>query len=95
MKTNLELANETQTTGLSPAEFAAVQKILQEELEVAPDQITPGAELRRDLGADSLTEINLIMRLEEQLHITLDDEATEQVKTVAEVHQVVAKALKR
>lgn len=38
-----------------------------------------------NLGADSLDQIEILMRVEEQLHIEISDECCEHVKTVKEL----------
>ncbi len=83
------------TEMLTEAEVAAVQEILSEELEVGRAQLTPEARLEMDLGADSLTRVNIVMRLEERFNVTLPDEAVEEVETIGDLFEALAKALGR
>jgi acyl carrier protein len=62
--------------------FAKVKKIVAEQLEVDPAQITPEANFSQDLGADSLDTVELVMALEEEFDIEIPDEAAEQILTV-------------
>ncbi|MBD1940875.1 acyl carrier protein [Coleofasciculus sp. FACHB-712] len=65
--------------------FARVKKIVVEQLEVAPDEVTPQANFANDLGADSLDTVELVMALEEEFDIEIPDEAAEQIATVQAV----------
>ncbi len=80
---------------LNEQELAAVQEILCEELGVKPEQLEPEAVLDADLGADSLTKVQIIMALEERFKVTVPDEDTEHVETVGDVYEIVAKVLGR
>jgi len=62
--------------------FAKVKKIVADQLEVDPAQITPGANFSQDLGADSLDTVELVMALEEEFDIEIPDEAAEAILTV-------------
>lgn len=62
--------------------FERVKKIVVEQLEVEPDQVTPEATFANDLNADSLDTVELVMALEEEFDIEIPDEAAEQIDTV-------------
>lgn len=53
--------------------FSTVAKLLAERLEVSLDQVQPNTKLD-DLGADSLTVMELIFDLEDEFKISLGDE---------------------
>ncbi|MET3105274.1 acyl carrier protein [Oxalobacteraceae bacterium GrIS 2.11] len=53
--------------------FSTVAKLLAERLEVSLDQVQPDTKLD-DLGADSLTVMELIFDLEDEFKISLGDE---------------------
>lgn len=80
---------------LTGEEVKAVEKILAEELGVQPQQLTPSATLEADLGADSLTKVEIILALEEKFHVAIPDELAEGVETVEDVFNAAAKALGR
>jgi acyl carrier protein len=61
-----------------------VTKIIVEELGVNEDQIKPEAKFSEDLGADSLDQVELIMRFEEEFGIEIPDEDTEKIVTVGD-----------
>lgn len=59
-----------------------VTKIIVDELGVSEDQIKPEAKFQEDLGADSLDQVELIMRFEEEFDLEIPDEDTEKIITV-------------
>jgi acyl carrier protein len=62
--------------------FDKVKKIVADQLEVDPAQVTPEANFSQDLGADSLDTVELVMALEEEFDIEIPDEAAEAILTV-------------
>jgi acyl carrier protein len=62
--------------------FERVKKIVVEQLEVDPGDVTPQANFANDLNADSLDTVELVMALEEEFDIEIPDEAAEQISTV-------------
>lgn len=66
-----------------------VREIIADELCVDIEQVVPDAKLVDDLGADSLDQIEVIMRLEEYFEIEMPDEDTEPIATVADVVTLV------
>ncbi|MBD0363977.1 MAG: acyl carrier protein [Coleofasciculus sp. C3-bin4] len=62
--------------------FERVKKIVVEQLEVDPGDVTPQANFANDLSADSLDTVELVMALEEEFDIEIPDEAAEQISTV-------------
>lgn len=59
-----------------------VRQILVDKLAVYPEEITPEANIKDDLGADSLDVLELIMELEQEFNITIPDDAVENIVTV-------------
>ena len=62
---------------LSKEETEAVLEILAKELAVKKSDLLPEATLVGDLGADSLTIVQITMALEEEFDISLPDERIE------------------
>ncbi len=62
-----------------------VRKIIAEQLDVKPEQITPEAKFIEDLGADSLDTVELVMAVEEEFGQQIPDTDAEQLQTVGDV----------
>ena len=67
-----------------------VKEILAHKACCRDTEITEYASLQRDLSIDSLDEVELIIQLEKDFKITILDEETLNVKTVADLIQLVA-----
>lgn len=60
-----------------------VKKVIAEKIpDIDIEDIVPDASLIEDLGADSLTIVELVMSMEEIFDIEIDDEDTEKLLTV-------------
>ena len=62
--------------------FDRVKKVVAEQLDVNPDEVTPQASFVDDLGADSLDMVELTMAFEEEFDIEIPDEEAEKIATV-------------
>ena len=60
-----------------------VKKIVVENLERKPEEVTDDARFIEDLGADSLDLTELLMALEEEYNVEIDDEAND-IQTVGD-----------
>ncbi len=65
--------------------FEDIQAVIAEQLNVDSAQVTPEAEFVKDLGADSLDVVELIMALEEKFGIEIPDEQAEKIVNVGDV----------
>ncbi|MDE6059008.1 MAG: acyl carrier protein [Clostridia bacterium] len=65
--------------------YEKLSKMLADQLGIAPEKITPDAEIIKDLGADSLDVVELMMALEDECGVTLPENEVEKVKTVQDV----------
>lgn len=79
---------------LSENDTKAVIEILARELGVPEARLTDDAKLQEDLGADSLTFVEVIMALEDRFNVTIPDERSERVETVGEVFELLAELLR-
>ena len=64
--------------------FEKVQAILARQLRVDPAKVVPEAQIKKDLGADSLDILQLLMRIEDQYAIAIPDRALATFETVAD-----------
>ena len=65
--------------------FEKVKAILAKQLRVDPALVTPEAQIKKDLGADSLDILQLLRRIEDQYGIVIPDKALATFNTVADV----------
>lgn len=78
---------------LSEKDTKAVMEILTDALGFEEKQLTPEARLTEDLGADSLTIIEISMAVEERFNLSLPQDGVERVKTVDDVFELIAEML--
>lgn len=64
---------------------AKVTEIIVKKLGVEESQITDEANFTKDLGADSLDTVELIMEFEKEFDITIEDNDAEKIQTVGNV----------
>ena len=62
-----------------------VVEIVVKKLGVEESQVTETANFTKDLGADSLDTVELIMEFEKEFDITIEDSDAEKIQTVGEV----------
>ena len=65
--------------------FDEVKKILAKQLRRDPETITLNSEIKKDLGADSLDILQLLMRVEDDYGIVIPDQELAGFKTVGDV----------
>ena len=65
--------------------YEKVRAILAKQLRVDAAIVTLDAQIKKDLGADSLDILQLLMRIEDQYGITIPDKALATFKTVGDV----------
>lgn len=65
--------------------FDKVKETIIEKLNCDADEVTMEADLREDLGADSLDALELIMSLEEEYGMAIPDDEAAKLKTVEDV----------
>lgn len=60
----------------------SVRAIIVDQLGVSESDVVPAAHFVDDLGADSLDQVELVMKLEEDFDIEIPDEDAEKIQTV-------------
>ncbi|MDE6667296.1 MAG: acyl carrier protein, partial [Clostridia bacterium] len=65
--------------------FEEVAKLLSEQLNIDVSKITEDSEIIKDLGADSLDVVELLMALEDNTGKTIPEEKVANLKTVGDV----------
>jgi acyl carrier protein len=74
--------------------FEKVCNMLAEQLGISADTITPASEVVKDLGADSLDVVELMMALEDEYGVTLPEGEVENLKTVQDIVSMLEKLQK-
>ena len=74
--------------------FEKVRDMLAKQLNLSPDKIKPESDVVKDLGADSLDVVELMMALEDEYGITLPEGEVENVKTVQDIVDMMEKLQK-
>ncbi len=64
--------------------YERIKKIIVEQLGVDEDRVTMDASFRKDLEADSLDLVELIMAFEEEFGGEISDEEAQKITTVGE-----------
>lgn len=65
--------------------------IVASQLGVSKEQITPETSFIKDLGADSLDTVELVMELEEEFELNIPDDAAEKIQTVGQAVEFIEK----
>lgn len=65
--------------------FEKVKQLISRELGVEEDAIAMDSKLIDDLGADSLSVVELIMAFEDEFNATLEDDQLEKIQTVGDI----------
>lgn len=65
--------------------YEAVKTLLAKQLRISEDKITPDASIMKDLGADSLDILQLLMSIEEDYGIVIPDEELAAFGTVGDI----------
>ena len=71
--------------------FEKVCNMFGEQLGIPADSIRAEQEVVKDLGADSLDVVELMMALEDEYGITLPEGEVENVKTVQDIVEMIEK----
>ena len=69
-----------------------VKAIIVDKLTVDENEVTPNAEFSKDLGADSLDTVELIMEFEKEFGITIPDDQAQTIATVGDAISYIEKA---
>ena len=71
-----------------------VKAIIVDKLGVDENELTPTAEFTKDLGADSLDTVELIMEFEKEFDLKIPDEEAEKITTVGDAISYIENAKK-
>lgn len=66
-------------------DFAELQKLAGDILGVDPERVQPEVSLARDLAADSLDIVELMMAIEDRYQVSLPEEELDKMKRVSQL----------
>jgi acyl carrier protein len=66
-----------------------INQLLIDEIEIGPEQIVPAADLKKDLGIDSLDFVDLFVIIENNFVFKLKAEEMSDVKTLQDFYSYV------
>lgn len=75
-------------------EFEMLKEIIADVLNVDAAEIKMETTFVEDLGADSLDVFQIIMGIEEKLHVEVDTDAAEGIKTVGDAVELIKATVK-
>ena len=64
------------------ATLIKLQEIVSTQLGIDPSKVVPSADFSKELGADSLDVVELVMAFEEEFEIEIEDEVAGEMSTV-------------
>lgn len=62
-----------------------VKELIAKQLRIKPEDIADDAAILEDLGADSLDVVEMLMTLEDEMNITIPDDAVTGLRTVKDI----------
>lgn len=68
-----------------------VKELMSKQLGISVDDITPDKEIVKDLGADSLDIVEMLMTFEDEFGVTMPEEDTVDIKTVQDIVTLLEK----
>ncbi|MDM7460509.1 MAG: acyl carrier protein [bacterium] len=78
---------------MNPEIYERVQKVIVEQLGVDENAVTPEASFIDDFNADSLDLVELVMAFEQEFDVSISEEESEQVRTVADAVRLLTEKL--
>ena len=69
--------------------FEKIKSILAEQLGADEDDMTMDTDIAKDLGADSLDVVELLMSIEDEFEVEIPDEEIENIKTIGELTEYI------
>ncbi len=71
--------------------FDKIKEILAEQLDADAEEMTMDTNIAKDLGADSLDVVELLMSIEDEFEVEIPDEEIENIKTIGDLTEYIEK----
>ena len=72
--------------------FEKLQTIIANQLAIEPSKVVESADFTKELGADSLDVVELVMAFEEEFEIEIDDDVAGDMVTVQDALDYITKS---
>ncbi len=69
--------------------FDKIKTILAEQLDVEADTLTMETDIAKDLNADSLDVVEILMSIEDEFSVEIPDEEIENIKTIGDLVEYI------
>ena len=69
--------------------FEKIKNILAEQLDADESEMTMETNIAKDLGADSLDVVELLMSIEDEFEVEIPDEEIENIKTIGDLTEYI------
>ncbi len=69
--------------------FEKIKNILAEQLDANEEEMTMETNIAKDLGADSLDVVELLMSIEDEFEVEIPDEEIENIKTIGDLTEYI------
>jgi acyl carrier protein len=69
--------------------FERLKSIFADKLGVDIVEVTKESNIAKDLGADSLDQVELVMEVEKEFNIQIPDDEVEKIKTVGQAFDLI------
>lgn len=69
--------------------------LVADHLDIDPSQIKKESKFQDDLGADSLDQVEMVMRIEEEFGVDIPDEAAEKIVKISDAVEYIEKLTKK
>ena len=66
-----------------------LERILADRLDIDKDSISDDQDIMEDLGADSLSVVEIIMDIEREFDMSIPDEDAEEIHTVGQLREYI------
>jgi acyl carrier protein len=75
--------------------FKRLQEIVAEQLAIEPNKVKPDSDFVKELGADSLDVIELVMAIEYEFDIDIEDQYASKIATVQDALEYIEEKLSK
>lgn len=66
-----------------------IKQIIAEQLNKSVEELTDEKEIVKDLGADSLDVVELLMNIEEEFDMTVPEDVAVNIKTIGDIVKII------